>query len=84
MGRWVDGMAYDDGGVRMKGEYEGASVITPSLGEKLAEEKRFERIEYLEEFWLIQTNDMKISELRQINEDIIRQTGYEIPEEYSI
>ena len=69
MVRWVDGMAYDD---------EGAVQFPPPPT------KQEVRLEYLEEFWHLKTNEMKIADLREINEEIITRTGYPTPEEYSI
>lgn len=83
MGRWVDGMAYDDGGVCETGEYIGMSVVIPAREVRMREVEEA-RLEYLEEFWLIKTNEMKISDLRELNEEITTRTGYLTPEEYSV
>lgn len=73
MGRWVDGMPYDDD----------VSVVIPAREVRMREVEEA-RLEYLETFWQLKTNEMKIFDLRELNEEIATRTGYPTPEEYSI
>lgn len=79
MARWVDaaGTPYDDD------HNEGLTVTIPAREVRMREVEEA-RLEYLDVFWQIKTNEMKIFDLREINEEIITRTGYPTPEEYSI
>lgn len=73
MRRWVDDMVYDGD----------VGVVIPAREVRMREVEEA-RLEYLEEFWQIKTNEMKIFDLRELNEEIVTRTGYPTPEEYSI
>jgi hypothetical protein len=77
--RWVDaaGMPYDD-------DHNESLTVTIPAREVRMREVEEARLEYLEEFWQIKTNEMKILDLRELNEEIVTRTGYPAPEEYSI
>lgn len=83
MGRWVDGMAYDDGGACMMGEYDGISVVIPAREVRMREVEEA-HLEYLRAFWHYMTADLTLTKLRQVNDHIECDLGTPTPEKYNI
>lgn len=69
MGRWVDGMAYDDDN----------TPEAPDIKYNPDPE-----LDYLRAFWYYVTEDITLNELRQVNDHLDSQFDFTIPQEYTI